>query len=1600
MPSIDQRVVGMSFDNANFEQKVSATLKSLDQLQKTLDFTNSQKGLSELSKSAKSFSMGDMASAVEGVSAKFLALSTIGITVLSNLTNRAVDAGMRMVKSLGFEQVMSGFQEYELGMKSIQTILSNTRADGTNLQQVNAALDELNTYADKTIYNFGEMTRNIGTFTAAGVNLGTSVQSIKGIANLAAISGSNSQQASTAMYQLSQAISTGTLRLQDWNSVVNAGMGGEVFQKALFETGKAMKTIENVDLGTTFEEWTSNGNSFRGSLEQNWLTADVLTTTLQGFTGEMTEAQLTAIGYTKEQAAEIIELGEIGVEAATKVRTLTQLIDTTKEAIGSGWSESFRTVFGNFEQATELFTGISNAVGEMVENSSKARNDLLKRWAFFGGRNTLIEGLKNGFLALGDVIKPIKEAFREVFPPMTALRLINLTNAFADFTKALRPSEETIDKIKRIALGFFSAIQIGIEIIKGFVSVIFDLIGSLSGAGSGAFDWLAGVGDSLTALNDKLVEGGKIKDFFSDVSEYLKTAAKYVVEFKDGVIELFKNFKVNKFDGISVSLDRFKNRFSGLTKVFDKLQQLWDPLARALGKIGDILGATWDVIHDWFSNLGRNMAEASGTGDFSAVLDLVNVGLLGGIAALIGKFLKGGFNFDLGDGLFEKIGGSFDQLTSTMSAMQTQIKAEALMKIAVAIGILTASVLVLSTIDSKALSKSMAALAVGFGQLVGAFAIINQIASGPKGASSFTLIAGGLIALSAAILILSLAVKVLATMSWEEMARGLVGVVALLGSVVAVSYLLSKNTSGLIRAGIGMIGIAIALNILAGAVKIFATMSWEEMGRGLAGVAGSLIAVAAAMQLMPKGSVLKGAGLIEVAIALNILALAVKQFAGMDYAELGRGFVGIGGGLLIIAAAMNLMPATMPLIGAGLLMVSASLLIIGKALKNLSGMSWEEMGKGLAGLAGSLLILALATTAMSGTLGGALAIAVVSASLLLLVEVLRQFAALSWGDLIKGMVGMAGVFLVLGLAGLALGPIIPVLLGLGAALIILGAGFALFGAGAILVAKSFEIFAKAGKAGLGLFIAMIDELIIKLPAMVAAFAEGLVQLATTLLAAAPVLLEQFGVLLGQIMQTLLDLLPQFGELLSGVISMVLTLIREKIPEFVETGFAVLMALLQGIRDNIGEITTAVIDIILTFTTALGERVEELVAAGLTLLTNFLSGIADNIGNVISSVGEIITSFITAVGDLATDIAAAGTDALVDFLTGMTDNFEKVIGVVGLMITTFITEVANLATDIATAGTDALVDFLNGIGDNLVKVTNSAGDVIAEFITAIGNKAGDIATAGTDALIDFIEGIGDNLDKAITAGVDVVISFIEGIGKNTLKLARAAADVIIDFVNGLADTIDEKAPELRDAGWNLAKAIIDGAVGGLDDLAGTLKNKATSVFKGVVNTGLSIFGINSPSKVFRAIGQGLIEGLVLGVEEDGHYANQSVQSLGESVTSTAQKSFEQISTAFADLVNIDPTITPVLDLTYLNRDAKTINGLLGSTVGLDFGYSTARSISAETSINSNVPSTTTTGTNTVTFEQNIYSPTALTTNDIYRNTRNQISLAREELSIPA
>lgn len=422
-----ENVVKMVFQGQQFEQNANAALQTLDKLKTALNFEGAVKGIENLGGSVKNAGMDQLYNGVYKVQEGFSALDIVATRVLQNITDKVQNVATDLAKKITIEPLKQGLQEYETQINSVQTILSNTSdklkeqgldTEHDRIEKVNGVLDELNKYADMTIYNFTEMTRNIGTFTAAGVELDTAATSIKGIANLAAMSGSNSQQASTAMYQLSQAIAAGSVKLQDWNSVVNAGMGGKLFQNELIDTAKAMGVADE-----QFQQLTQGAITFRESLSSGWITSEVLTNTLEKFTAgsegytksqveqmqklwkargyseqqikeltgsvhQLTEEEEANLrtkwaekGFSEEQIDHILEMGSAATSAATKVKTFTQLLDTVGEALQSGWTQSWEYIIGDFEQAKMLWTEISDILNLYIGKSADSRNKILEEWS-------------------------------------------------------------------------------------------------------------------------------------------------------------------------------------------------------------------------------------------------------------------------------------------------------------------------------------------------------------------------------------------------------------------------------------------------------------------------------------------------------------------------------------------------------------------------------------------------------------------------------------------------------------------------------------------------------------------------------------------------------------------------------------------------------------------------------------------------------------------------------------------------------------------------------------------------------------------------------------------------------------------------------------------------------------------------------------------------------------------------------------------------------------------------------------------------------------------------------------------------------------------
>lgn len=1469
--TIDERVVEMRFDNKQFESNVQTSLSTLDRLKKSLNLSGAAKGFDEIDSASKKVNMNGLANAVESVRLKFSALEVMAVTALANITNSALNAGKRIVSALTIDPIKTGFQEYETQIGAVQTILANTQHEGTNLQQVNRALDELNTYADKTIYNFTEMTRNIGTFTAAGVNLQTSVDSIKGIANLAAVSGSTSQQASTAMYQLSQALAAGKVSLMDWNSVVNAGMGGKVFQDALVRTSEL--------LGTGAKNAINMYGSFRESLTKGeWLTTEVLTETLKQFAGAYSEADLIQQGFSESQAKEIAQMAKTAEEAATKVKTFTQLWDTLKESAQSGWTATWEILIGDFEEAKDLLSEVSETIGNVIGEAAQARNDLLSGGLSSGWKQLLNqgiadeagyiesiqevarksgdafdkmvadsdnfsdalkkglqegvissetlsdavhnlrdkmtgmsqeerkaagytsemveqiekldEGLKNGSVSMDEftekilkpsgrenliqsiwnaakglmsVITPIKEAFRDIFPPMTSEQLYAFTEALRNLTERMKLSETTSENLKRTFKGLFAVL----DIIKQAVSAVFNAVGSLLGGvgdlGAGILGVTGTFGDWLVKLDEFIKQGDVFNKVLGTIVSVIKTVATAIRDFVKVVAEkiAFPGFELfhSLLERLHARMSQIGDAAGGMkSSVSSAFEAMGNALANC--QFMQLLQAVWDAVKaiaggiaDAMGKVGSSLISSIGNADFSGVIDLLNGISFGAIAVGITKFV-GAIKEQLDSigSIKESFIGILDSVRGCFEAYQSQLQAGTLLKIASAIAILVASLVALSLIDSAKLSAALGAITVLFADLMASMAIFNKISGMASGVIRSTT---AMLAISTAVLILASALKKLGDLDAKQLATGLTGVVGLTATMIVAAKSLSKGGPTIIKGASQMVIFAAAIKVLASACEDLSALDWEGLAKGLVGVGVLLAEVSLFMNTAKFSgqSVTTATGIVILSGAIKILASACEDFAQMNWGEIGRGLTSIGIVLAEIVAFTRLTGNAQHVIAtsAALIGIGAAMKILAAAVKDFSAMNWSELAVGLVGMAGALAAVTIAVNFMpKNMIAIGTGLIAVSTALLIMASALENMGGMEWNEIAKGLVALGGS---LGIMAVGLRAMTGTL----------------SGSAAMLVAASA--------------LAILTPVLSILGAMSwTAIVKGLVSLA-----GAFTVIGVAGAVLTPLVPTILGL--------SGAMALI--------------GVAVL-----GLGAGLLAAGTGLSAIAVGFTAlaAAGTAGATAVVASLTVI---ITGIADLIPAIVAKIGEAIVEFCKVIANSAGEIGNAVkevvltlVDVLIECVPAIADGALKLIaGVLEALV--------QYTPQIVDSLFQFLIGVLEGIARNLPGLIQAAIDVLMAFFAGIVDALKGIDTA---TLLQGIVGIG--LLAAIMAALSAVAALVPGamVGVLGMGLVIAELALVLAAVGALAQIpglqwlINEGGNLLQGVGTAIGK-FIGGIVGG-------------------------------------------------------------------------------------------------------------------------------------------------------------------------------------------
>lgn len=1482
--TVDERIVKMSLDSKKFEDDAARTVSIFGKMQSAMDrlkgvrLDKTTKDIVDINSAADKTNFSKLTDGVQTVTAKFSALSVVAITTLTNITNRAIDAGIQMAKSFTTKPLTDGFAEYELKMGSIQTILANTSRHGTELNDVTKALDELNTYADKTIYNFGDMTKNIGLFTNAGIKVEDATSMIKGFSNEAAASGTTSEGAAGAAYQLSQALSAGTIRLMDWRSLTNVGMGNKNMQNGLIEIADAMGT-----LNATSTSAESIQKDFNSSLESNWLSADVMSTYLQIMAGDLDATAMSSLGLTEAQIKGFQAQAKTAEEAATKVRTLTQLLSTAGEALGSGWSETWELLLGNFDEATVMFTNANNVISEIIENSSKSRNALINDFVELGGRKSAIDAISNAFKGMVGVVNAAGDGIRKVFPPATGESLFNLVQGVESFTKKLILNKEQLAKVTTIFEGFASIVDIGVTVVKMITNALKAMIPS-------------GLGGSLLDL---------------------------VANIASWVTELSKSFKStdianSKFETLATTSENLAN---GIKKAFTFVGDVIDSTGKSISKVVDFIKPAFDAIIEG----GKELISS-----FSAE-DLMTGGVIGMLFLTIKKVkdLAG----DAG-GMFEKIGGFFEGLggvsgiieglTDSLSAMTGAVKAATVLQIGIAVGILALSLKLMSTIPMADLSKSLAALAGVMFLMTKTLGAMGKQSGGIKSALYAATV---LPALAIAVVGLAIGLKIFASMNPDELVKGIVSLAAVMGILVGAVVLISKFGGKIKTSAVSVLALATAVLILTQSVKQLSKIDTNDLIKGVGAVGILLLELALFLKIVNKTkfSPASALGVVILAGAILIMVEAIRQISDIPVDAIQKGLITIGLILAEIALFVKLTSGSKVMTAAvGMVVIAQAIKMLIPSITELGNTDTEVLAKGLTAMAIALAEVVLAMKLASGGLLGAVAIMVVAEAISALVPPLRDLGNMSVEQLAKGLIALAIAF---GLIAVAAN-----LIGIGGAIGLLAFAAALMAVSvaAVLIGVALNIFIAAlntlavmtdstvkniGKA-LG---SLVDELTKLIPKLVKMAVLAVVSMANGMAAAVPHIAWAGLTLIIGLLGAIRDKLPELLEVGVDLVVKIMEGIGEHTPTLIDAGLQMItdliVGLANGIRDNGPQLLAAVFNLV--------EAVLELLITAMVLIVDTLFGWIPGVSGAAKGLGDgAIDALRTAFDStIASEIGDTAAEGFVDGVDGKKGKANKT----GKELAEEARKGASLVK-LDKEGTNAGTQYDLGLYGKKAKVK-----VTGTEVAKAGNQgAGSVKFTGTGA----------NSGTQLDTGLKSTKGRINSTGRSMADGAKkGAASVSLNatgqaFGTGYSRGIDSKKSSSRSSGTGLASTARSGAgsisanntgsyfgegfASGIDSKQGRVSGAASrlaGLAKGTLENILKIF---SPSRVARDDGGFFGEGFALGIEdEEGNVVN-ATESLANRAVTALRGMVGTMNDVIHGEMDWNPTLTPVLDMGNMNE----------------------------------------------------------------------------------
>jgi hypothetical protein len=1322
------------------------------------------------------------------------------------------------------------------------------------------------------------------------------------------------------------AVELGTLiDIGNGSYIAASGDKGEVSVTNFAEALKDKWFTSDV-LMKVLDEYGSFTNALYKATEETGLTA----TELLGYTEDYANgvADLSSIsketGKSVEELTELLsglsseeyDLGRRSLQAAQEAKTFREAIDSVKDAVSTGWMTSFEKVFGNYNEAKKLWTQLANELWDVFAAGGEERNALLEEWRTMvddasgetrTGRELLLDSFWNLFHSIVDGINIVKEAFNEIFPKKTAKDLFDFSRKLEEFTAKLHPSEETANKLKSTFKGLFAVLNIVKQLLSAITTrILGPAVKGFGSLGDKVLDITGNIGEWLTKLDDFIEQNDIFGKSIDSVIGFVVTAKDKIIEFFKAVKEYFHipDFDVIK-QNISDLIDKLKSKFStpGLDKASSTLDgiksaassvagwliKIWERIksifkgiktafertniAKVLTSLAKLLGksiaGTLDIILNVFERLIDMLSKA----DFNGLIDLINSLSFGGIAAGITKFLMSfnGNNTFLGGlkGIIEGISGVLNGVQNNLKSLQETIKAKAIKEIAISVAILTASLLVLSLIDSSKLAASLGAITMMLSELVGSMALLSnttkssnamivnsftntmiklsiamlllsislkKIASidsdkltgsviaisilleelvgsvkllsydSQKGTQNVTKGITSLIALAIAIKILASAAKSLGSLNTGDLIKGLIGVGALLSAIIGFIQLVNTQKSGMIKTAISVVILAVGLKILASAVKSLGMLDLETLIKGLLAIGGLLAGIAGFTKIVDTKRILStGIALILISTALNILVPVMRSFGSMSWGDIIKGLLSVGVLLAEIGGFTKLVDTKRIIsVGLALILVGSALVIISKAMNTLGSMSLGGIVKGLVSIALLLggMVAFSKTVDKKSMLSIGASMLLIASALAILAPVMKSIGELSWEDLAKSLLFVAGVFVIFGVAAYALGEYVGIMAGIGAAMLLMGAGLALVGAALWAVSIAITNFCLVADVFAYSLNIVISAILSQLPMIAKKTAEFVTILITGIAGNILELGSAIKDIILKIIEIIVECVPELVEGLLTVIDSLLGSLVEYVPSIVDKLFTLIIKILDGITEKLPELVESVVNLLVTFFSSVYDSMSkfepeilEKALKGVGIMTIIMTLLA-NLGALAPAAAIGVIGTTAVIAEIAFMIAALGELQQLPGLNWLIGEGGKLLSTIGGVLGDFVGSIVggfakgmtdflpSIGTNLSTFMTN-LQPFINGamyITPSMMDGVKSIADVILVLTAAsVLDGIASFMLGGTS-----ISGFGEEL-AALGPNLRAYAESVSGLGTEDFKASSEAVKMLAEMASYLPRT---------------------------------------------------------------------------------------------------------------------------------------------------------------------------------------------------------------------